>query len=437
MTVATLPQSPEAEQATLGAMMLSPGTVAQVMGILSGPTDFYSVNHQEIARSIWALAERNAPIDLLAVSNHLEQTHSGGRSGLDIAGGRRYVADVLNSAATIAHAGYHARVIADKAARRRVIAAATQAAEMAYDEQADVADVIANAESLVFAVGQDIRSHDRDRDEGAQGAVLLGYRDLDRLLGGIMPGDICVVAATTSQGKTALALGVARNVVLGCGGNRCPAPALMFSLEMSRSQITLRLLCAEGGVDGMRCRRGTLTDSDYQRILEGRERWADAPFWVDDERNLSVAQMASRCRRLSSRIGRSLGLVVIDHLQFITYRGKETTRAAEIGAIMKALKSLAGELGCPILLCSHLSRRADAPDAKKPNLSHLKESGSIEQDADVVIFLHGDREHPVREAIVAKARSAELGSAWLNFERRYTRFESFVAPGYSLWGTAS
>jgi len=412
------PHSVDAEQAVLGALLTAPDKVGRkVMDLLAAPRVFWLEQHQEIFRAIRSLWDNGRPVELQAVFAGLESGDA-----IDDARGRGYVADLANSVADPDSAPYHAAIVADKFRLRELIFAAQQIMDLAYDAE-DAASAIDAAESLIYplrppAIEQDITGS----------GVLSGFPAIDGIVGGFRPGNLIVVGALTSMGKTAFGLAVSRNVATGSGG-QVSRSVLYVSLEMSAPELASRLMCAEGSVSTARARRGSLTVEDWRRLYEAKDTLETWPLWIEDRRGLTVPQIARLARDLSREQRGPLGLVVIDYLGLLgaTSSKKAQSREQEVSEVSRGLKAMAGEIGSPVMALAQFNRAAES-DKDGVGLRHFRDSGSIEQDADVAMLLVGEKESSSRISKVAKNRGGPLGEIELYFAGRYTRMESLVSP---------
>jgi len=429
------PHNLEAEQAVLGAMLISPDAVVEALEILEAD-DFYRSAHQAIYRAIREVYEAGDPVDIITVASRL-RTYG---DVLDAVGGPEYLADLAAMMPTALHVVHYAEIVREKALLRRIISAGTRIAEAAYEPDASAMEVLADAERLVLELSQ----HQRTRDfthisdvlqttferieqlyesDGNITGVPTGYSDLDRMTSGFQKSDLIIVAARPSVGKTAFALNIAQNVAVRAG-----LPVAIFSLEMSKDQLVQRMLCAEAFIDGHKLRNGTLDDEDWPKLSMGVTTLSNSPIYIDDTPGITVPEMRSKLRRLKLEHG--LGFVVIDYLQLIHGRRMAgENRQQEISDISRSLKQLARELEVPILALAQLSRSVEQRQDKRPMLSDIRESGSIEQDADVVAFLYRDdyynpdTENPnVVEVIIAKQRNGPTGKIELVFLKNFNKF---------------
>jgi len=434
------PQSIEAEISVLGAMLLDKSAVGTALELLD-ESCFYRKSHQRIFRAIIALFERNEPADLVTVSEELKR-----QDHLEEAGGRAYIASLLDNVATAANISYHAGIVQEKAIIRRLIEVATQIAAQSYGQVEDVDSLLDQAEHQIFAIAErrlrrgflplERVLHDafekveklHDRKGGVIG-VPSGFKKLDEMTAGFQPGDLVIIAGRPSMGKTAFALNIARNAAV-----EHKVPTAVFSLEMASYQLAQRLLCSEARVDAHRVRAGTLPDQDWQKLSIGVGNLAEAPIYIDDSPMLTVLEIRAKARRLQAE--RNIGMVIVDYLQLMQGPRGAESRQQEISVISRSLKSLAKELQVPILALSQLSRAVEVRGGdRRPQLSDLRESGALEQDADVVLFIYrSERYHPddpelknKAEVIIGKQRNGPTGTVHLTFMSQYT---SFFEPAF-------
>jgi replicative DNA helicase len=435
------PWSNEAEQAVLGAMLLDQDAALKAAELLDD-TMFYREGHRLLFRAMTALTERGDVVDPVTLRDELVK-----RGDLDRAGGMEYVGSLIDVVPTAANIEFHGRIVRDKALLRRLIEAATAVVQDAYDGRAMPSEVLDNAEHRIFQVAQLRRTEEfirlkeliwptMERIEqlqsgaGAVTGVPSGFVDLDRLTAGFQRADLIIVAARPSMGKTALILNVIQHAAIehniGVG---------IFSLEMSKDQLVQRLLCSEGLVDAQRLRRGQLRDDDYPKLARAAGLLGTAPIWIDDSAAITPLAMRSKARRLKA--DHNIGMIVVDYLQLMQGPTNAESRQQEISQISRSLKALAKELDIPVVALSQLSR---APDQRagdhKPQLSDLRESGAIEQDADVVMFIfrqemydgptdkEGNSLEGMAELIVGKQRNGPTGTVPLYFKKEYTRFDN-------------
>lgn len=432
------PHNLDAESSLLGSMLLSRNAVAEAVGRCN-EGDFYKPAHGHVFRVITALYSRGEAVDAVTVADELR------RSGvLEMIGGPSALLALQSETPAIANAERYARIVEEYALLRRLIGVAYQIAELSYEVPDDVVAAIDRAEAMVFDVAQrrtveslaplsklleeslDHLGTLHDRGETITG-VPTGYRDLDEHLGGLQAANLVIVGARPSMGKTSFALGLAAHAAVVAH-----TTVLFFSLEMSHLEITNRLLCSESGVEATRMRNGRLQERDWPRITTAVSRLGTAPLYIDDDPNLTVMDIRAKARRQSASEA-GLGLVVVDYLQLMTGRSSAENRQVEVSEISRGLKILARELRVPVVALSQLSRNLETRGDKRPILADLRESGSLEQDADVVMFIYRDElynaESPDRgtaEIIVAKHRNGPTGKTDLAFIDRYTRFANIA-----------
>lgn len=388
------PQNIEAEQSLLGSILIDPEAIIRVSPIVR-PEDFYRETHRIIYAAALELHERRQPADFVTLRDALQQ-----RNQLELVGGTAYLSALVNAVPTSAHAEYYAQIVQRTAILRRLIDAATEITGIAHEPVDDVEEAIDRAEQILFAVAE--RRHARDltpisqvvaryydrlqilhEHKGQLLGVPTGFTTLDKLLGGLQPSDLIILAARPSMGKTALALTMATHAA-----KRHRARVAIFSLEMSAEQLVQRLIAAETGIDIQRLRSGDIGDEEWSIILEAAGVLAGTHIFIDDSPSLTVLSMRSKARRIHTQYG--LDLIVVDYLQLMEGDRRSENRVQEISNISRGLKGLARELNVPVLALSQLSRAVEARQDKRPQLSDLRESGSIEQDADVVLFIYRD-----------------------------------------------
>lgn len=429
------PQNMEAEQAVLGAVLLDKEALFSAAEILV-PEDFYRQSHQRVFRAMLDLAEKGEPVDLVTLTAELTD-----RDLLEEVGGVTYLTDLANAVPTAANVEYYAHIIEEKAILRKLIQTATHIASTGYSGAEDVSDIIAEAEKRILSISErrtsdsfipikDVLLEAFERiehlhaNQGQISGIPSGYPDLDRMTSGFQKSDLIIVAARPSVGKTAFALNIAQNVAARSGH-----PVAIFSLEMSASQLAQRMLCAESNIDSHKFRTGMMEDDDWERLTMAIGTLAEAPIYIDDSAGTTVYDIRGKCRRLKAE--RGIGLVLIDYLQLINSRGGRESRQQEISEISRSLKALARELECPVIALSQLSRGVEQRQDKRPLLSDLRESGSIEQDADIVAFLYREdyydpetEKQNIIEIIIGKQRNGPVGKVELVFLKNYNKFVS-------------
>ncbi len=428
----SLPHSIEAERSVLGGVLLDPRVLDQVESQLD-PSDFYRPSHATIYRAMTQLAADRVPIDLVTLTEFLKN-----HDQLDACGGVEYLASLDRDVPSASHAASYASIVREKAVLRRLIRAAADIQAEGLSGPEDIREFIDRAEGLVFQVAQsrddralvhvsavtpkvlEVLQERFDLQDDVTG-VPTGYLDLDKRTAGLQPGDLIILAARPSKGKTALALNLAANAALRGG-----ATVAIFSLEMTTLSLVMRLISSEGRVRSDYMRTGKLPPSDWTKLARAAEAIGGARIYIDDTPALGLSQLRSKCRRLKAQQG--LDLVIIDYLQLM--RGPRTdSREQEIASISRGLKEMAKELDVPVLALSQLNRAIEQRKDKRPQLSDLRESGAIEQDADVILFIHrDDQEDPnqgVAEIIIAKQRNGPTDTIQLVFFKEYTRFDNY------------
>lgn len=432
------PQDTEAEQAVIAAMMLKKDAAIQVSEMLQ-PEDFYRQTHRLIYEAIRDLMDRGEPVDIITLTEQLKKT-----GGLERVGGIQAVGTIANAVPTAANVMYHAKIVREKAQLRRLINVATEIESSAYEEAGDVADLMDEAEKKILAVSSDpqggaivpmkellmesfMQIEARHENKGKITGISTGFSDLNKLTAGLQRSDLILVAARPSMGKTAFTLNIAANVALRSEEKRRVA---FFSLEMSAAQLVQRLLCSEARIDASRLRIGELEDADWGRLMDAANRLSKAEIYIDDTPGITAMELRSKARRIKAEKG-GLDLIIIDYLQLMQGRASKGSdnRQQEISEISRSLKALARELNVPLIALSQLSRGVESRQIKRPMLSDLRESGSLEQDADIVMFLYRedyydpDTENKnITEVIVAKHRNGPVDTVHLTFLKEFTRF---------------
>ncbi|MFH1314886.1 MAG: replicative DNA helicase [Candidatus Uhrbacteria bacterium] len=437
------PQNLEAEQSLLGSIFIDQDAMIKV-GDAVHPEDFYRDAHRIIYETIVYLFARHEPIDLLTVGNRLEETNK-----IKDIGGRAYLVELSNAVPTAAHVENYAGIVQKKATLRRLLQSASEIMAMGFDENEDVEATLDKAERTLFAVSQKFikktfisvrhvladafeRIDQLHKDRGQLRGITTGFTDLDEILGGLQKSDLVVLAARPSVGKTSLALDIARAAAL-----KAKVPVGLFSLEMSKEQLVDRMICAEANVDLWKLRTGRLSDrdDDFPRIGQALGTLSEAPIFIDDTPGANVMEIRTKARRLQTEHG--LGLVVIDYIQLMESRGRSDNRVQEVSEITRSLKGIARELDVPVLALSQLSRAVEMNKPAIPRLAHLRESGSIEQDADVVMFIYrksADRsydpedlapeEKNLAEIHIAKHRNGPTGMVKLTWQKTCACFRN-------------
>lgn len=429
------PQNVEAEQSVLGAILIDKDAMIKIGDFLKSD-DFYRDDHAVIYRAILKLYEKRKPVDVVTLTNELEKDKD-----LKSVGGATYLSTLVNSVATSANIVTHAQIIQQKASLRRLISAAATIAELGFDENSELETVLDKAETALFSVSQkyvkqfftpirDILADSFDRidklhkEKGVLRGVPSGFKDLDSLMAGFQNSDLIILAARPSIGKSSLALNFVDHVA-------CVAkiPAAIFSLEMSKEQVIDRLLCLRGTVDSWKLRTGNLEDEDFGRLNYAMGALSEAPIFIDDTPMINVMEIRTKCRRLQSEHG--LGLIVIDYMQLMqgSSKSSQENRVQEVSEISRGLKGLARELNVPVIALSQLSRSVEHRPDKRPMLSDLRESGSIEQDADVVMFIYRDDYYDkdtdmknIAEILIRKHRNGPTGEIQLYWKPEYMKF---------------
>jgi replicative DNA helicase len=419
-------------------MLLSQEAVAEVFEQVKG-ADFYAPKHEIIFDAIVSLYGRGEPTDVITVTNELTK-----QGNLVRAGGADYLHTLTAIVPTAANSSYYAEIVRDKATMRRLIEVGTRIAQMGYTAEGEIEDLINAAQADVYAVANAAGSEEfstlgdslqaaMDDIESAQNrggdmvGVPTGFTQLDELTHGLHPGQLIIVAARPAVGKSTLSLDFARNAAI-----RYNKPTIFFSLEMGRSEIAMRMLSAETSIPLQSMRKGMIDNSDWTKIVSVRSQLNNAPLYIDDSPNLTLVEIRAKCRRLIKQFG--LKLIVIDYLQLLTSGKKVESRQQEVSEFSRALKLLAKELEVPVIAISQLNRRSEDSKDKKPEISQLRESGSLEQDADVVILLHregiGEKDHPragEADIILAKQRNGPTDTVTVAFQGRYARFANMKA----------
>src|SRR4029078_1902301 len=433
------PPNPEAEESALGAMLLSPGAIGAVSEVLDA-SDFYRESHAIIYRAALGLYAKGEPVDAITLVDELEE-----RGELEQAGGRVRIHELAALVPASANAGHYARIVREMATLRGLIRAGGEISQLGWGRQGDTTALVDRAEQVVFDLSQarvtSEFSHIEEllKDSFERITALYeagadvtgtpsGFRDLDRLTSGFQPGNLIIVAARPSMGKSGLGLCMAAHLAV-----RAEVPTALFTLEMSKAEVTQRLMCSEAKVESQRLRTGKLAPDDWPRLTAACDKLAKAPIYVDDTGSINMMEIRSKARRLKSRHP-DLGLIVIDYLQLMTSGGTAETRVTEVSEISRSLKVLARDLDVPILAMSQLSRAVEQRHDKRPILSDLRESGSLEQDADIVCFIYRDEyyndesdQQGLAEVIVAKHRNGPTDTVKLSFLRRYAKFADLAA----------
>ena len=432
------PQNLEAEESVLGAMLISATAIGTAAEILK-PDDFYRDSHGVIFRAALELDHAGEPVDAITLSDFLEE-----RGELGKAGGQARMAELAALVPAASNVGHYARIVRDMSILRQVVNAGLHITQMGNERLGEAAEIVDRAEQLLFEIGQRRSSRDfsdiRDLlaenfatvtrlQEGGQEIIGApsGFPELDRMTTGFHPGNLIIIAARPSMGKSALALQIAAH--LGLGGT----PVALFTLEMSEQEVTQRLVSAEGRIDSQRLRTGQLTKEDWNRFTEISGKLANIQLSVDDSGSTTIMEMRAKARRLKAR-NPKLGMLIVDYVQLMMSEGNIENRVQEVSQISRGLKVLARDLHVPIIAMSQLNRQVEQRGDKRPLLSDLRESGSLEQDADVVMFIYRDdyynkeesEEQGVAEIILAKQRNGPTGTVRLSFIQRYAKFANLA-----------
>jgi replicative DNA helicase len=428
------PQNIEAEQAVLGAIFLEPSTLTQASESLI-PEDFYRSSHQKIFNVMLNLGDKGKAVDLITVTEELSAMKE-----LEDVGGVSYLSELAGSVPTAANIEYYAKIVEEKSLLRRLIRTATTIAQDGYAREDEVDALLSEAEKNIMEVAQRknagafhdikdvlVRAYDNiellhNRTEDVTG-IPTGFADLDEMTAGFQRNDLIIVAARPSVGKTAFALNIAQNVATKTDEN-----VAIFSLEMGAEQLVMRMLCAEGNINAQNLRTGSLTDEDWRKLTMAMGSLSNAGIYIDDTPGIKIGEIRSKCRRLKQEHG--LGMILIDYLQLIQGSGRSgENRQQEVSEISRELKGLARELEVPVIALSQLSRGVEQRQDKRPMMSDIRESGSIEQDADIVAFLYRDDYYDkesenknIIEIIIAKQRNGPVGTVSLAFVKEYNKF---------------
>jgi len=436
------PQHIEAEQSVLGGILIENEAVNRVTEILDAD-DFYRDAHRKIYDALLNLSERDEPADLITLTNELRKSDL-----LDSIGGASYLASLIDSVPTAANIEYYARIVKEKAILRKLIQTSTEIITQGYEDRGDVEGFLDEAERAIFEISEKrvrpsfypIREIVKEsfatieklfKKKEAVTGVPSGFKELDRMTAGFQPSDLIIIAGRPSMGKTAFCLDVAEYAAIG---NKIPVA--IFSLEMSKEQLVIRMLCSQANVEGTRLRTGYLNESDWPKLTIAAGNLSDAPIYIDDTAALSALELRAKARRLKSE--HSLGMVIVDYLQLMKGRARVESRQQEISEISRSLKALAKELNIPVIAVSQLSRKTEERTGNRPQLSDLRESGAIEQDADLILFIYRDEvynrseDNPNRgkaEVIIGKQRNGPIGKIDLAFLDKFTTFKDLYKGG--------
>ncbi|MCU9602236.1 replicative DNA helicase [Pallidibacillus thermolactis] len=429
----TPPQNIEAEQAVLGAIFIEPESLTVASEFLI-PEDFYRSSHQKIFSAMLKLSDQGKAIDVVTVTEELAATEQ-----LENIGGVSYLMELANAVPTAANVEYYARIVEEKSLLRRLIRTATEIAQEGYSREDEVESLLSEAEKKIMEVSgrksagsfisiKDVLVEAYDNIEklaNRQGDITgipTGFTELDRMTAGFQRNDLIIVAARPSVGKTAFALNIAQNVA-----TKTDEVVAIFSLEMGAEQLVMRMLSSEGNINAQNLRTGDLSDEDWKKLTMAMGSLSNAQIYIDDTPGIRIAEMRAKCRRLKQE--RGLGMILIDYLQLIQGDGKADNRQQEVSEISRSLKALARELEVPVIALSQLSRSVEQRQDKRPMMSDIRESGSIEQDADIVAFLYRDDYYDketenknIIEIIIAKQRNGPVGTVQLAFAKEYSKF---------------
>ena len=436
------PQNLEAEQSVLGAVLLSNDAINHAVELLQDD-DYYREAHRHIFRSMVELTDRGEPVDAITLTNILRD-----KGVLEQIGGPAYIAELASVVPTAQNVPHYARIVREKNILRTLASVATDIASSAYGQQSDVESFLDQAEHRIFEIAErrikpsfhsmkeltvnsiDMLERLYNNRELITG-VPSGFVDLDRITAGFQRSDLIIIAARPSMGKTALALNIAAHAALDAD---TPVGVAIFSLEMSKEQLALRMLCSEARVDSARARSGFLGDKDWPKLAQAAARISESNIFIDDNSNTTALTLKAKCRRLKRERNKNLGLVIVDYMQLMGSPKPGENREKEIAEISRSLKALAKELQIPVIALSQLNRQVESRENRRPMLADLRESGAIEQDADVIAFIYREemykgkesKEPGVAEIIVAKQRNGPTDTAKLTYINNYTRFENYT-----------
>lgn len=429
----SLPHNLEAEQSVIGSMLIDKTSIAQAVEVLKSE-DFYRDSHKTIFNSILDLYQQDTAVDMITLIENLRSTER-----LEKSGGITYITEICNSIASTANLQHYIKIVKEKSLLRKLIRASTEIIEDSYNKQDQVESVLDSAESKIFNIAENKSTSDFEPmssvlergfaeierlfiNKGQVTGVPSGFPELDGKTSGFQKGDMILIAARPSMGKTTFALNLAQYAALRAGKN-----VAVFSLEMSKEQLAYKLLCSEANVDMLKLRTGNLEDKDWESIAKASGPLAGAKIFIDDTPGISVMEMRSKCRRLKIEYG-GIDMIVVDYLQLMTGSNSEN-RQQEVSEISRSIKALAKEMACPVIALSQLSRAPEQRSDHRPMLSDLRESGSIEQDADLVMFLYRDEyynketeDRNVAECIIAKQRNGPTGTVKLAWLGQYSKF---------------
>ena len=433
------PQNIEAEQSVLGAILIEQSSIAKISDMLN-PEDFYREAHRLIYRAAMSLFERGEAIDFITVVDLLRRENT-----LEQAGGIAYVTSLANGVPTAANITYHAKIVQEKSLLRRLIGAATDIASMGYAESEEVDRVLDSAEQKILEVATRKASQDfqpikeiifstldkideMHKAKGGITGISTGFANLDKLTGGFQRSDLILIAARPSMGKTAFVLNVAQHMA-----TRDRKSVVIFSLEMPKEQLAMRMMCAEGLIDSQRFRTGAMSNEEWSKLVDAADRLSGSPMYIDDTANVTAIELRNKARRISKEFG--LDCIIIDYLQLMDggAHSRIDNRQQQISDISRSLKGLARELRVPVIALSQLSRGPESRTNRRPMLSDLRESGSLEQDADLVAFLYRDdyynpesEKKNITELLIAKNRNGPTETVELYFHKNFTRFTDYT-----------
>ena len=436
----TLPHNLEAERTVLGAVLVDNQAFNSAAELLTRE-DFYRDAHRRIFAAMAVLSERSQPIDLVTLKDELVR-----ESALEAVGGAAYLAGLLDGVPRITNVEHWSRIIKEKAVLRNLIHAGNKIVQSCFEGEEEPATLLDLAEKSIFDIAEKrmrtgfasmreiVHESFRTIDQLSQSndvvtGLATGFVDIDEMTSGLQKGDLVIVAARPAMGKTSFCLNIAQHVSMRVGET-----VGLFSLEMSKEQLALRLLCADARIDAHRLRTGKLNEKDWARLAKAYHELGESRLFIDDSATISPLEMRAKCRRLKAEHG--LGLIIVDYLQLVTSAGRSENRQQELSAISRSMKGLAKELGCPVIALSQLSRAPEARTDRRPQLSDLRESGAIEQDADIVMFIYREEEYKpsdenrgIAEIIIGKQRNGPTGSRKLAFIKEFTRFENLEWRG--------
>jgi len=436
------PQNLDAEQFVLGAILLDNEALSKAHEIIK-PEDFYRDTHRKIFKSMTAIFTKNEPIDMITLTEYLRKNNE-----LEEVGGLPYLTNLATIIPTSANIRYHCKIIKEKSLFRSLIQTSHLIIEKAYEGQTDADEALDYAERLIFEISdrrtnnsfQNIKDIVKDTFKTIEGllsrksnitGIATGFNDLDEMTAGFQPGDLIIIGGRPAMGKTAFALNIAQHI-----GIKMKQPVAIFSLEMSKEQLVMRMLCAESMVNYAKLRKGFLNRQELSRLTKSASGLSESPIYIDDSSSISVMEVRAKARRLKAE-QKGLGLIIIDYLQLMKGRDDVERREQEISEISRSLKALAKELRVPVIALSQLNRRVEYNQDKRPGLGDLRESGAIEQDADVIIFLYRDEVYNkktpnkgIAEIIIAKQRNGPTGTVRLTFIDEFTKFVDSTNENY-------